>query len=226
MVKRHERVRGHSSWIGEMFKGLMFIFMSTTSKKSSPEIKECLIGLEGGNITIAWKDIHQESIEVRMALPSSSGQVDPGEPVDSPVQFESLPGYARLPCSPCLFFASRGGCVKGQLCLWCHHGDRRAKADKKRPQKDIREQMKQYLRELVGQIDLQTQQPQEVVRLLQQFQARHSSFARTFCLHEIDRLREALDDGVNPVNTTVPAEEAEGTNDAAETCEGIMCFSL
>ena len=35
---------------GEMFKGLMFIFMSTTSKKSSPEIKECLIGLEGGNV--------------------------------------------------------------------------------------------------------------------------------------------------------------------------------
>eukprot|EP00434_Breviolum_minutum_P003324 symbB.v1.2.002924.t1/scaffold147.1/size298323/5 len=53
---------GSSSWIGEMFKGLMFIFVSTTSKKSSPEIKECLIGLEGGNITIAWKDIHQESL--------------------------------------------------------------------------------------------------------------------------------------------------------------------
>jgi len=53
---------GQSSWIGEMFKGLMFIFVSTTSKKSSPEIKECLIGLEGGNITIAWKDIHQESL--------------------------------------------------------------------------------------------------------------------------------------------------------------------
>eukprot|EP00435_Cladocopium_sp_Y103_P050821 s1414_g15.t1 len=72
---------------------------------------------------------------------------------------------------------------------------------------------------------------EEVVRLLQ-FQAQHSSFARIFCLYEIGRLREALDDGVNPVNTAVPAEEAEeaeeaeGTSDAAETCEGIMCFSL
>ena len=40
---------GESTMLGEIFRALMFIFVSTTSKKTSPEIKECLLGLEGGN---------------------------------------------------------------------------------------------------------------------------------------------------------------------------------
>ncbi|CAJ1408959.1 unnamed protein product, partial [Effrenium voratum] len=51
-----------SSLMGEVWRAITYIFQSTGSAKTSPEIKECLIGLEGGNIIISWKDIHQEDL--------------------------------------------------------------------------------------------------------------------------------------------------------------------
>lgn len=51
-----------SGIFGEMAKAFSYIFSGTTSSKMSPEIKECLLGLEGANITVAWKDLHQDEL--------------------------------------------------------------------------------------------------------------------------------------------------------------------
>lgn len=53
---------GQSSTFGKIFNALMFVFVSTSSKKTLPEIKDGLIGLEGRNIIFAWKDLYQESL--------------------------------------------------------------------------------------------------------------------------------------------------------------------
>eukprot|EP00435_Cladocopium_sp_Y103_P056254 s274_g18.t4 len=126
-----------------------------------------LLQFQAQHSSFAWTFCLYEIDRLREALDDGVNPVNTAVPAEEAQEAEEAEGTndAAETCEGimCLFFASSGGCMKGELCLWCHHGDRRAKADKKRPRKGIREQMKEYIREQLGQIDLQTQQPQDRV---------------------------------------------------------------
>eukprot|EP00435_Cladocopium_sp_Y103_P005790 s5968_g1.t2 len=148
------------------------------------------------------------------------------EPLDDVTQLASLPGYVRLPCNPCIFFASNLRCKRGDRCLFCHHPA--DKGSQHRPRKATRDEVKAFITQSVRQLNLQTQEPQEIVVLLQR-EAWQYNFARRFCIEELDRAgaqgsgTEQRDDRANAVNSTV---QAQGTGDATGTCEGIVCFCL
>lgn len=107
---------------------------------------------------------------------------------DADVDFESLPGYAKLSCNQCLFFASQQGCSKGASCSFCHHlvTDEEAQLAAARPRKVRRKRIKANLKEMLQKLNASNQQPEEVLRALQA-EAQRNQYARLLGQHLVDR---------------------------------------
>ncbi|CAL1162876.1 unnamed protein product [Cladocopium goreaui] len=104
------------------------------------------------------------------------------------VGFESLPGYAKLSCNQCLFFASQQGCSKGSSCSFCHHlvTEEEAQLAAARPRKVRRKRIKANLKEMLQKLNASNQQPEEVLRALQA-EAQRNQYARLLGQHLVDR---------------------------------------
>eukprot|EP00435_Cladocopium_sp_Y103_P069274 s378_g33.t1 len=64
--------------------------------------------------------------------------------------FESLPGYVKLACNPCLFYNSPYGCNQGDRCGFCHHAAEQPAGPQSRPRKVRRDRCKRRLQNLVA----------------------------------------------------------------------------
>ncbi|CAL1146187.1 unnamed protein product [Cladocopium goreaui] len=73
--------------------------------------------------------------------------------------------HSRLPCNQCLFFTS-AGCKRGDACAFCHHLVA-PQAAPSRPRKHKRDAMRQRIWSLLEQLDVEKQEPQEIVYQLQ-----------------------------------------------------------
>eukprot|EP00438_Fugacium_kawagutii_P015432 Skav221564 [mRNA] locus=scaffold1376:398485:401075:- [translate_table: standard] len=140
---------------------------------------------------------------------------------DAPA-FESIPGYSRLQCNPCIFFSSAFGCKKADSCLFCHHHIQEQQDTSARPRRDRRRNMKVIIQKLLSQLDAETQQPQEVVHLLQ-LQAQRHSYARALCDVEIRRLYRAQVSEGRCQQEGFPKKALHGN---PGSCGALHCFSV
>eukprot|EP00435_Cladocopium_sp_Y103_P068217 s299_g31.t1 len=92
--------------------------------------------------------------------PASSGSDESGQ---APAIFRSMPGYSRLPCNQCLFFTSPSGCKQGDACAFCHHIVQQAGQPTARPRRGRRDAARQRIWDLLNQLDVEKQEPQELV---------------------------------------------------------------
>eukprot|EP00435_Cladocopium_sp_Y103_P067420 s349_g30.t1 len=111
--------------------------------------------------------------------------------IGSDVVFESLPGFYRTPCNPCLFFNSASGCLKGQSCTFCHHLAAPAHGILTRPSKQNRARTKEKVEHLLSKLmemaDMSSLSDEIHYGL--QAEAQKDEFSRRFCQ---GRLNEVL----------------------------------
>mmetsp|Transcript_12770 Transcript_12770/g.22051 ORF Transcript_12770/g.22051 Transcript_12770/m.22051 type:complete len:145 (-) Transcript_12770:275-709(-) len=144
-----------------------------------------------------------------MAEGSSSSNGSASSPV--PVNITSLAGYSRLPCNQCLFFTSASGCKRGAACAFCHH--RVPQAAISRPRKVKRDAMRTRIVSLLEQLDVEKQQPQEIVYQLQ-IQSQENNYCRIFVQGSVDNLQVQCREG-QPKRVTQNG-----------SCGALDCFSV
>eukprot|EP00435_Cladocopium_sp_Y103_P031293 s2922_g7.t3 len=118
---------------------------------------------------------------------------------EAPVDFSSLPGYSRLPCNQCLFFTLASGCKQGDACAFCHHVVR-AVHHAARPRQGRRDAMRQDIWELLEQLDVEKQEPQDIVFRLQ-FTSQRTDYCRI-----IAQGPACLKEGCHTDESCAPAE--------------------
>lgn len=127
---------------------------------------------------------------------------------------------SRLPCNPCLFFRSPFGCKKGAACAFCHHEvTTRAQANLERPRQAERLRIRVSILELFAKLDVETQQPQDIVHQLQ-LEAQASEYARCFCQTQLAGLLHQLQETLLARGLTLHKCRHQGT------CGALLCFSV
>ncbi|CAL1133601.1 unnamed protein product [Cladocopium goreaui] len=129
---------------------------------------------------------------------------------------DSLPGYSRLPCNQCFFFSSAFGCRKGAKCAFCHHQVQRAYQVTRHNQ---RQRIRRSMGRLIEQLDVVSQQPQEIVHRLQ-IQALRNPYARTWCQRQIDQALEQVEAQYQARGVII-----QPRRDMA-SCGAKLCFSV
>eukprot|EP00435_Cladocopium_sp_Y103_P002380 s4885_g1.t1 len=158
-----------------------------------------------------------------MAQPG--GDVEPSLP-----SLESLPGYSRLPCNQCLFFASSFGCKKGDACAFCHHyvSATQANIPAQRPKNTRRRKFQDDVQQLLLQLNVEQQGPMNVVVQLQ-IMAQRNRYLRVLCQTGVDdllwELEQTRPDQKRP-GVTVPTVPAHNDSRRPGRCGALHCFSL
>mmetsp|Transcript_71791 Transcript_71791/g.145310 ORF Transcript_71791/g.145310 Transcript_71791/m.145310 type:complete len:160 (+) Transcript_71791:66-545(+) len=140
----------------------------------------------------------------------------------------SLPGYSKLPCNQCLFFASSFGCKKGDSCDFCHHSVSAAQAGipAQRPKNTRRRKFQEDVQQLLLQLNVRQQGPMNVVMQLQ-IMAQRNRYLRVLCQTGVDDLLWEMDQ-TQPEQQTWPGVTDPPQNDSRRTsrCGALHCFSL
>eukprot|EP00435_Cladocopium_sp_Y103_P025534 s73_g6.t1 len=147
---------------------------------------------------------------------SSDGSGSDGPPVD----FRSIPGYSRLPCNQCLFFTSPSGCKQGDACAFCHHIVQQG-APTARPRRGRRDSARQLIWELLEQLDVEKQEPQEIVYKLQLISQR-TDYCRILTQSGVDSLLQRFEHERRVQGQAVPQRRVNRNG----TCGALDCFSL
>ncbi|CAL1155370.1 unnamed protein product, partial [Cladocopium goreaui] len=115
----------------------------------------------------------------------------------------------------CLFYNSAAGCLKGDSCKYCHHTATAQETvlSARRPRNKRRKNLRQAIWQLLQQVDIETQTPQEVVDQLQQ-EAHRTEYARWVCRCGVAYL------------VSVRGFGGGRGGDGAARCTAQHCFSL
>ncbi|CAL1162685.1 unnamed protein product [Cladocopium goreaui] len=137
-----------------------------------------------------------------------------------PVTFSFMTEYSRLPCNQCLFFASAFGCKRGDACAFCHHVIPE-KLPSARPRKARRDALKAQIWGLLQQLDVEKQEPQEVVYQLQSA-SRQCEYSRVISQNAVDSLLQQVEMKHRAQGHPVPPR-GETCN---ESCGALHRFSV
>ncbi|CAL1170446.1 unnamed protein product [Cladocopium goreaui] len=125
-----------------------------------------------------------------MPLDRSEGSSSGSGVIESDAVFESIPGFYRTPCNPCVFFNSASGCFKGQSCTFCHHSATPGPGLLTRPSKLNRARTKEKVEHLLSKLmEADMNSLSDEIHYGLQAEAQKDDFSRRFCQ---GRLNEVL----------------------------------